>query len=401
MQPSNEVFEHPREPESSRIVTALRNETTGGMLLIITAVAALIWANSDWSSSYQNFINFTFGPESINLNLSVAKWASDFLLAFFFFIIGIELKHEFVHGSLSNIRQATVPMVAAVFGMVVPAGIFLAFNTGTPAQSAWAIPIATDVAFALAILAVAGRKLPLELRSFLLTVAVVDDLIAIVVIAVFYGHGISFSYLLASMVLIALFGLVQHKGYTNVWLALLIAFCAWYAMLQSGIHATIAGVALGLVMNVSKGENQKISSAAKSESVLRPFSAGVCVPLFSLTTIGVAIEQTDFHSIVTSPLALGIMMGFILGKPVGVTLGAYVTARFTKARLNPSLSWGDVFAVGTLASIGFTVALLITEISFFGQEEPLNVAKFGIIVSNVLAIVVAVTVLRFRKSRLG
>ena len=399
MESSNDIFEYPKEPESSRIITALRNETTGGMLLIATAVIALLWANSNWSNSYQTFVNFKFGPESLHLNLSVAQWASDFLLTFFFFIIGTELKHEFVHGSLSNVRQATVPIVAAIFGMILPATLFLCFNHNSEAASAWAVPIATDVAFALAILAIAGQSLPLELRSFLLTVAVVDDLIAIIVIAVFYGHGFSLENLIASIVCIALFGLAQHKTVTNLWLNLPLVAGAWYFMLQSGIHATIAGVALGLVMNVSKNNRKALINTENVEGILRPFSAAVCVPLFSLTTIGVAVEQTSAREIFTNPLALGIMIGFILGKPIGVTFGAYVTARFTKARLNPSLSWGDVVAIGTLASIGFTVALLITEISFAGNEESLNTAKFGILISNTVAIIVSVVVLRFRKSR--
>ena len=399
MTQSVEILEPIEPPESSRLLRALRDETTGGLLLIAISIIALIWANSAWSHAYHSFVDYKIGPQSLELNLTIGQWASDFLLAFFFFVIGTELKHEIVHGSLAHARQAIVPIVAALFGMVIAAGIFLLVNAGTDNQSAWGIPISTDVAFALAILAIAGRALPLELRSFLLTVAVVNDLCAIVVIAIFYGHGFHLESLLLAVGCIIAFALLQRYGLNTLWLSLPLALLSWYAMFNSGVHATIAGVALGMAMRTGNVEDQSESPAEQAEKFIRPISAGLCVPAFALVSIGVTLNATSAQEMFTDPLTLGILAGLVIGQPLGVTLGAYLTAKLTKGNLNPALTWGDVAVVGTLASIGFTVALLITEVSFATNESALNTAKFGIIVTNVIAMTVAICAIRLRKSR--
>ena len=386
-------------PESGRIIRALREETTGGLLLIVTSLVALVLANTALANVYESFTTFKFGPDSLHLNLSVAQWSADFLLAIFFFVVGNELKHEIVKGSLANPREALVPIVAALSGMSLAAAIFLILNSGGPAVSAWGIPISTDVAFALAVLALAGRGLPLELRSFLLTVAVVNDLGAISVIAIFYDQGfhvLEFGLAIAS---IAIFAILQRKYVTSLWLAIPLALNAWYWMYQSGIHATIAGVALGLSMNVHSKSGRTQSPADRAEHVLRPISAGFCVPVFAFASIGIALDGGAISQMLQSHLTQGILFGLVIGQPVGVTLGAFLTTKLTKGTLNPMLSWWDVLIVGMLAAIGFTVALLVSEVSFHHDMQLLSTAKFGIALTNVVAIVIAVAAVRFRNRR--
>ena len=394
------VFLEPIEPpESGRLLRALREETTGGVLLIVVSLLALVIANSPLSDAYNSFIHFEFGPSSLGLNLSVNYWASDFLLAVFFFVVGNELKHEMTLGSLANPREALVPIVAAVTGMVMAAVIFLIFNKGDAAASAWAIPISTDVAFALAVLALAGRGLPLELRSFLLTVAVVNDLCAISVIAIFYDQGFEPIPFLCSLVAIGLFALLQKRHLTSLWIAIPIALLAWYWMYQSGIHATVAGVLLGLAMNVNPKTNATESPADRAEHFFRPISAGICVPIFAFTSIGLSLGNENLNQMFRSNLTLGISLGLIIGQPLGVTLGAYLATKLSKASLNPSLKWWDVLVVGNLAAIGFTVALLVSEVSFHENARYLANAKFAIALTNFLAITIAVSAVRIRNRK--
>ncbi|MEI7442654.1 MAG: Na+/H+ antiporter NhaA [Actinomycetes bacterium] len=396
MDDENMFLEPITQPESGRIVRALREETTGGLLLIATSLLALVLANSPLSKYYESFTTFKFGPESLHLNLTVAQWAADFLLAVFFFVVGNELKHEMVKGSLSDPREALVPIVAALSGMTLAATIFLTLNHGEPAASAWGIPISTDVAFALAVLALAGRGLPLELRSFLLTVAVVNDLCAISVIAIFYDQGFHLLEFIFAIVSIAIFAILQRRYITSFWLSIPLALNAWYWMYQSGIHATIAGVALGLSMNVQAKSGQGQSQADRAEHILRPISAGVCVPIFAFTSIGIALESGALSQMLHAHLTQGILFGLVIGQPVGVTVGAFLTTKLTKGSLNPLLSWWDVLTVGMLAAIGFTVALLVSEVSFHDDAQLLSTAKFGIALTNIVAITFAVVAVRLR-----
>ena len=383
-------------PESGRIVRALRQETTGGLLLIAISVIALVLANSSLAAAYESFTHFKFGPQSLQLNLTVAHWAADFLLAIFFFVVGNELKHEIVKGSLADPREALVPIVAALSGMTLAAAIFLTLNHGDPAASAWGIPISTDVAFALAVLALAGRGLPLELRSFLLTVAVVNDLGAISVIAIFYDQGFHLLEFIFAIVSIIIFAILQKRYLTSLWLSIPLALNAWYWMYQSGIHATIAGVALGLSMNVNAKTGQSQSPAERAEHIFRPISAGICVPIFAFASIGIALDGGGISQMLQDHLTQGILFGLIIGQPVGVTLGAYLTTKLTKGTLNPLLSWWDVLVVGMLAAIGFTVALLVSEVSFHGNLQLLGTAKFGIAFTNIVAIAFAIIAVRLR-----
>jgi NhaA family Na+:H+ antiporter len=387
--------------EQRWLARKLHDETVGGLLLLTAAVIAVVWANSAWASSYESLTHFEIGPESLHLNLTLTAWASDFLLAIFFYVVGCELKHEFAVGSLSNPRLAAVPIGAALGGMVVAASIFLAFNHATPAQSAWGLPISTDVAFSLAVLAIAGQRLPIALRSFLLTLAVVNDMGAILVIAIFYSHGFYLNWFLIAIALLGIFGFLQRRANTSSLIFMPLALVIWYAMLRSGIHATIAGVAMGLLMRVQILGDEKVAPCERADERWRPISAGLCVPVFALFASGVSVIGISLSESLASPFTLGVLGGLVIGQPVGVTLGAFIVARFTRGSLNPDLSWWDVVVVGSLASVGFTVALLITEVTFASDPDSLAAGKFSIVFSLLAAIIVSVIAITVRSVFIG
>jgi NhaA family Na+:H+ antiporter len=393
------VFDRVPLSERSRVLSALRQETVGGALLLGAAVVALVWANSPWRESYHALAATEFGPEALHLHLSLTAWAADGLLAVFFFVAGLELKHELVLGSLSKISKAVVPVVAALCGMAVPAVLYVVTVTalGDPeAATGWGIPMATDIAFALAVLAVMGSKLPVALRAFLLTLAVVDDLGAILVIAIFYSHGFSPLPFALSVVGMIAWWLLQRARVTTWVVFVPLALVVWGLVHASGIHATVAGVTLGLLTRVRTSEGETVSPADRYEHAIRPLSAGVCVPLFAFFSAGVTVVGLS-ASAVTQPVATAIVVGLVLGKPLGVYGGARLVARFTRASLSSSLRWADVLAVGLLAGIGFTVSLLIGELAFETDPYRETAAKIGILAASVLSAVIASVALGRRK----
>ena len=371
----------------SWLSNALSNETTGGLLLLAAAIVALVWINLD-SSSYLALKNTKIGPAELHLELSLGKWAADGLLAIFFFVAGIELKHELVEGSLKDKRVAAVPIAAAIGGMLVPAAIFASFNFGTETASGWGIPMATDIAFALAVLAVAGRSLPIELRAFLLTLAVVDDLGAILVIAVFYTASLNLVALAVSLGGLFIFGMLQRKRVTGWYFYLPLAAVIWAALHESGVHATVAGVAMGLLMNLKQTD--------RVLHRVHPISAGFAVPVFAFFSAGVFVQGLDWAETLTSPLALGIMLGLVVGKPLGVVGTAWLVARFSKASLSKSMSWWDVATIGTLAGVGFTVSLLINELAF-ADPAAKEVGTLSVLLASTMAAVLATIALQVRK----
>ncbi len=373
------------------LIEQLRNETVGGVLLLICAAIALVWANSPWGDSYTRLVDLTIGPESLHLNLSLGAWAADGLLAVFFFVVGLELKHELVLGSLSKPAQAAVPIAAAIGGMAVPALIYLAVNQSMPggAVDGWGVPMATDIAFALAVLAVVGRRLPLALRAFLLTLAVVDDLGAIAVIAIFYTDQVNIVWLLASIGCFIAYAFLQRRRVTSAFIYVPLALIAWTLMHASGVHATVAGVVLGLLTRVKTDEGEAKAPADRLSHRLHPLSAGFCVPVFAFMAAGVDLRSVGLGPALTTPVAIGVLLGLVLGKPIGVLGTSWIVARFTKASLASSIQWRDVFAVSVLAGIGFTVALLIAELGFDSQEALLDSAKAAVLVGSVIAALVA------------
>lgn len=371
------------------LVEALNQETTGGAILLVAAIAAMIIANTSLSDTYFAIRDTSIGFDALHLNLTIGTWAADGLLAIFFFVAGMELKHELTVGTLSNPRRAAVPIAAALGGMIVPALIFVCFNiTNSDALQGWAIPMATDIAFALAVLAVAGSKLPVAVRAFLLTLAVVDDLGAILVIALFYTLSLNTLALLASIAAIALFGLLHRKGYARWWNSLPLALFAWTMMHASGVHATVAGLALGLLIPISKNEDSPSVYSERYEKTWHPISAGFAVPLFAFFAAGVTIAEVSLDTLDTN-LALGIALGLLIGKPIGILSGAWITTKVSRAELNPQIRWRDVQAIGLLGGIGFTVSLLITELAFRDSLTQLSEGKLAVFLASVISAILA------------
>ncbi|GHD87527.1 Na+/H+ antiporter NhaA [Kocuria marina] len=383
----------------------LRRDTTGGLLLLIAMVLALVIANSPWGEVYFGLRDTEVGPSVAGLQHTVGHWASDGLLAIFFFLTGLELKAEFVDGELHNIRKAILPVVAACGGVLVPALIFLGVNLAAGSERTalhgWAIPTATDIAFAVSVLAVVGSSLPVAMRTFLLTLAVVDDLIAIAIIAFVYTESVNFPFLGGAAVLLALYWFLTHKfmgwfmaRHWAAWVILLpIGVVTWWLVYESGIHATIAGVLLGFMVPVLKQkpriirqEDPRMGLAPVLEHRFRPLSNGFVIPVFAFFSAGVAVGGWDgVTSAATDPVALGIVAGLLLGKPIGIFGAAWLMDRFTSAEKDRDYTWFDMFGMTIVAGIGFTVSLLVGELSF-GEGSPHgDHAKVGILCGSLLA----------------
>ncbi|PCC47864.1 Na+/H+ antiporter NhaA [Brevibacterium aurantiacum] len=410
----------PTTTGDNRLLTSLRKDTVGGGLLVIAALTALIWANSPLADSYFALRDVEIGFAPWHLQLSLGTWAADGLLAIFFFLVGVELKTEFTHGDLRSFRTAIVPITAAAGGVIVPALIYTVLMTSNPQLlRGWAIPTATDIAFAVAILAIIGSHLPKALRIFLLTLAAVDDLLAIGIIAVFYTETINPIPLLAAVGVIIVYGLIASRWRTffvdrawAAWVILLpLGLIAWGLMHASGIHATIAGVALGftipaLARRRDTGQDRRPvqdetpNLAEVLEHRLRPLSAGFAVPVFAFFAAGVAVG--GFEGLATAfsqPLTFAIIAALVLGKPLGILASTWLVSRFTSAGLDPSLKWLDLAGVGLLAGIGFTVSLLVAELSFIPGSPAHDYAKVAILSASVIAALLATLVLGSRNRR--
>lgn len=386
--------------EQRFVAEALREETVGGVLLLVAAAVALVWASSPWSEAYDDLRHFVVGPSALHLDLDLETWTADGLLAIFFFVAGVELKRELVVGQLRNLSEAVLPMVAAVAGMVVPALLYVALvvASDTDAIAGWAVPIATDIAFALAVLAVLGSSLPSALRAFLLTLAVVDDLGAILVIAVGFTDDLNLLALAGGGAAVALWAFLQHRRVHSGLLLLPLALLTWGLVHESGVHATIAGVALGLATRVRPDPDEKSSPAEHLEHLVRPVSAGVAVPLFALMTAGVAVTPSALGDAARDGAAVAVVAALVIGKFAGVLGGTWLTARLTRAELSPDLRWGDIAAVAFLSGIGFTVSLLIADLAFAGDDR-LDHVKVAVLAGSLLSAALAGLTLRVRTRR--
>ncbi|MEV7426048.1 Na+/H+ antiporter NhaA [Streptomyces sp. NPDC091212] len=384
-------------PERNYISDALRTETVGGVLLLAAAIAALIWANTPLSGSYGSVRDFHAGPAALGLDLSVQHWAADGLLAVFFFVAGVELKRELVAGELRDPKAAALPVIAALSGMAVPALVYVLVNTvGGGSLGGWAVPVATDIAFALAVLAVLGTSLPSALRAFLLTLAVVDDLFAILIIAVFFTSELNFLALGGAVIGLAVFWLLLRKGVHGWYVYVPLALVIWGLMYNSGVHATIAGVAMGLMLRCTRNEGESQSPGEHIEHLVRPLSAGLAVPLFALFSAGVSVSGAALGGVFTRPETLGVVLGLVVGKTIGIFGGTWLAARFTKAELNEDLAWPDVFAVAALAGIGFTVSLLIGELAFTSDPGLADEVKAAVLTGSLIAAVFSGILLKLR-----
>ena len=402
--PSNRILTRGSFAESTRIAQILRKETVGGALLLAATLIALVWINSPASGSYTALRDQTLGPASLHLDLSLGTWAADGLLAIFFFVVGLELKREFVAGDLRDPARAALPILAALGGVVVPAVIYtlVNLNNGTGALSGWAIPTATDIAFALAILAIISTHLPTGLRTFLLTLAVVDDLVAVTIIAVFYTDSLHLLPLVAALVPLGLFALAVQRRIKSGWLLLPLAASTWVLVHESGVHATVAGVLLGFTVPVLRsaaagGPEAGPGLAEHLERRIRPISAGIAVPVFAFFAAGVDVGGlSGLTESLTDPVSLGIVAGLVLGKPIGILGTAWLTARFTHATLDEELSWRDVLGVALLGGIGFTVSLLIGDLAFGAGSTVDDHVKVGILAGSICAGILAAVVVKSR-----
>ncbi|HWG99704.1 MAG TPA: Na+/H+ antiporter NhaA [Pilimelia sp.] len=373
----------------------LRRETTGGKLLLAATAVALIWANlpgDTYAAVWETRLEL--GPDWLHLDLPLSSWVADGLLAVFFFVAGLEIKRELTVGELTGWRAAALPLLAALGGMVLPAGVALLASGGAAAaHGAWAIPVATDIAFALGVLALVGSALPSGVRVLLLSTAVIDDLGAIALIATVFTQDLSLLWLAGGLALCAGFGFAMRRGWTAVWLLVPLAVAAWICIHASGVHATVAGIALGLAVPVRAGPGRPTRLASKLEHRLHPVSAGLVVPLFALAAAGIPVAAAG--AALGDPVAYGVAAGLLVGKPLGIMAGAWLAVRLGVGRLPAGVHWPDVVPVAVLAGIGYTVSLLIARLSFPDVQAQERAAT-AVLVASAIASVLAVVLLRIR-----
>jgi len=356
--------------------------------MLAAALVALIWANTPLAGAYAHMREIVVGPAALHLDLTLEQWAADGLLTVFFLVAGIELRREFVSGELRSPRKAVLPIFAAIAGMVVPAALYVAVSWGADgALDGWAVPMATDIALALAVLAVTASSLPTALRAFLLTLAVVDDLGSITVIAVFYTDHIAVFWLAVTVVLLAGFALLQWRRVRTPWVYVPLGLVIWATMHASGVHATVAGVAMGLLIG-----------SERAEHLLRPVSAGLAVPVFALMSAGVSLRPSALAAVFADRIALGVVAGLVAGKAVGVLGGARLAVWLRLARISDDLHWRDIAAVAVLSGVGFTVSLLIGDLAFEASAQVTRVTT-AVLIATVISGALAAVLLRVRVRR--
>lgn len=355
------------------------SEKSSGILLLVCTIISLLLANSVFGASYLNLWHIHVG------GLSVEHWVNDALMAIFFLFIGLELERELYNGELSNLKNALLPIVAAVGGIIAPALIHFSLNAGTGTQAGIGIPMATDIAFALGVLALLGSRVPASLKVFLTALAVMDDLGAIIIIAVFYTAQLSILYLIGAL---AVFGvLVSLNRFFRVMLLtpyLLGGALMWLLMWKSGVHATIAGVLLAFAIPFSAKEDDAESPSHRLEHFLHKPVAFVILPVFALANTGI-VFGADWAQNLTSVNSLGIIGGLVLGKPFGITLLCFIAVAAGICRLPPDLNWKQVFGAGLLGGIGFTMSIFITNLAFAGNLEMVNASKMAILLASLIA----------------
>lgn len=383
-----------REP--GRIEAFLREESAGGKVLLIATAVALLWANLS-GDSYRDMwgTEISVGPDWLHLHLTLAELTADGILAVFFFVAGLELKRELLVGQLADHRAAVLPFFAALGGMVAPALIALALSGGDAAEGgAWAIPVATDIAFALGVLAVAGSALPRGVRALLLSIAVIDDLGAIALIAIVFTKGLAIGWLAGGLALCLLYRAALKRGIDAPAMLWALAVAAWVAIHASGVHATVAGILLALLTPLRTQEEP--SPAARLEHKLHPWSAGFAVPLFALGAAGVPLAAIG--DIPGDSIARAVVVGLLAGKVIGILGGSWLAVRARLASLPPGVGWADVAPVGVLGGIGYTVSLLIAHLSL-DTVEAQETAAAAVLCASLLASLMAVVMLRRRSRR--
>ena len=429
------------------LVAFIETEASGGLVLMATMVAALVWANSPWAGSYHDFwhAHFHVALGGLELDLSVAHWINDGFMAVFFFLVGLEIKRELISGELASARRAALPIMAAVGGMVVPALLYFAWNSTGPESRGWGVPMATDIAFALGVLALLGDRVPLGLKVFLTALAIVDDLGAVLVIAVFYTDALSFPHLASGLALIAGLFLLNRFGVRRVGVYISVGVVVWYLFLESGVHATIAGVLVAatiphhviydrarftrrirtaldvldhqpdpgtdedevqreVAMEIVHEATERWGSPLhRLEHHLAPWVSYGIMPVFALANAGVPIDPGGFLGLFRESVPLGIVLGLFVGKQIGVFAFSWVAVRLNLAALPEGATWRSLYGVGVLAGIGFTMSLFVANLAF-DDPQLLEAAKVGVLTASLLAGVVGSAVVALtgpRKRRAG
>ena len=409
------------------VLRFIDREVAGGSLLLLATTAALIWANSTWADGYNSFwhaeIELVVGPWHLP-HLSVGHFVNDALMALFFFVVGLEIKRELVTGDLRSFRAAALPAIGALGGMVVPAALYFALNTAGEASRGWGITMATDIAFAVGIVALLGARVSPKIKLFLLTLAIVDDIGAIVVIAIFYTSDLSLSWLLIALAGLVGVWLLQRLRVWAIPVYAALGIFIWYATLESGVHATIAGVALGLltparpllnqrdaqqivdalpsdasvaeVRHVSFLAQESVPLTERLENMLHPFTAFLIIPIFALANAGIELSGDKISDAASSNVTLGIVLGLVVGKPLGITLFAWVATRFGFA-LPEGVHWPQFVGMGFAAGIGFTVSIFVAGLAFESSAVT-DLAKIGILIASLVAAVLALLLMRFKSS---
>lgn len=351
------------------------SEKFSGFLLIGCTAISLGIANSSWGPAYAELWHVSLG------GMSFSHFINDALMAIFFLLVGLEIEREIYVGELSKFRQAALPIVAAIGGMLVPAGLHLLLNQGTPTASGAGIPMATDIAFALGILSLAGKAVPPALKVFLAALAIIDDLGAILIIAIFYSTGVSLTYLGVALAIFLLLFLAGKRGVTNLWFFMIPGVVLWYCMYRSGIHATISGVLLAFAIPFGKGGDE--SASAKLQRFLHPLVGYIIVPLFALANTGILLEAGLTQTLV-SLNSLGIMAGLVVGKPLGIFIFSWLSVQLKMASLPQQVNWKHIIAAGMLGGIGFTMSIFITLLAF--PDDPTVVSsKIAILLASLVA----------------
>jgi Na+:H+ antiporter, NhaA family len=410
----------------------LQTSTASASLLFLAVVVALAWANSPWKAGYVSLFSTDLSVRlgSQDLDGDLQFWVNDGLMALFFLVVGLEIKREVVSGELRQLRVAALPILAAIGGMVAPALIYLAIASGGESGRGWGIPMATDIAFALGVLALAASHAKPRLKPMLLTLAIVDDIGAIIVIAIFYTGGLEVTALLVAFVIVGLIAVARAVHIRFLMVYVLLGAALWYATHQAGIHPTVAGVVLGLLtpsapfqrpaavseearhtadetsddprpvdgeehwwMRLAWLSREAVSPLARTEHALLPWTSFVILPLFALTNAGVELSLPSLAASLTSPVSIGVFVGLVLGKPIGVLAGSLVASRSGLGHLTEAVGWGDMAGIGMTAGVGFTVALFIAELAF-PSGLLLDEAKIGIMVASLAAGAAGYVILR-------
>ena len=403
-----------------------RIEAAGGVVMLAAAVVALVWANSPWRNSYYDLLHSPMRlalGDVLVLDEPLEAWINDALMVVFFFVVGLEIKRELIVGELRRPAAAALPAIAALGGMVVPAALYAAFNAGGEGSAGWGIPMATDIAFAVGVLSLLGRRVPNSLKIFLLTLAIVDDIGAIVVIAVFYTDDLAVGWLLLAVGIVLLLALMRlaRIWYTPAYLA--VGLVLWFAVFESGVHATIAGVVLGIfaparplvsgtsfdemVVRRFSGEavsapavrrasfevRESVAVADRLANLLHPWTSFLIVPVFALANAGVELSPDSLDDALRSPVAIGIVLGLVVGKLAGVSSFTWLAVRLGVCNLPRGATWSKVVGIGGVAGIGFTVSLFITNLAFTSQDITAE-AKIGILAASTIAALVGAAILR-------